>query len=253
MPARSSMESQRFRAGVAAAIHRPDRLSGRDCRNGRRAASREPRAASREPPAASRKPQAASRIVAPRLTDRPGLWHYADVSHAHNSMRLRLSGMTVGLAAGITIAVAAALGGASYVYSLHHFQALIDTARTTALAEGELIRAALEHQMMENDRSLIGRMIESFGREPGVERVVLLDRTGVERYSSVPTAQDSDLKPGSPTCQACHQYPPDRRSTSRVIDTRGGTLLRTVVPFRNRDACHRCHNPSPPDAPLPRR
>jgi two-component system sensor histidine kinase AtoS len=27
-----------------------------------------------------------------------------------------------------------------------------------------------------------------------------------------------------------------------VIETRGGTLLRTVVPFRNREACHRCHD-----------
>jgi PAS domain S-box-containing protein len=158
-------------------------------------------------------------------------------------MRFRLSGMTVGLAVGITLVAGAAIGGASYVYSVHHFQAAIDMARTTAVAEGELIRAALEHQMMENDRSLIGRMIESFGKQPGVERVALLDRTGVERYSSIPAGTDADLKPGSPTCMACHQFPPERRGSSRVIETRGGTLLRTVVPFRNREACHRCHDP----------
>jgi PAS domain S-box-containing protein len=29
-----------------------------------------------------------------------------------------------------------------------------------------------------------------------------------------------------------------------VIETRGGTVLRTVVPVRNREACHRCHDPS---------
>ena len=32
--------------------------------------------------------------------------------------------------------------------------------------------------MMENDRSLIERMIQSFGQEPQVERVMLLDREG---------------------------------------------------------------------------
>jgi two-component system, NtrC family, sensor histidine kinase AtoS len=159
-------------------------------------------------------------------------------------MRLRLSGMTVGLAGGITIVVAAAVGGASYVYSRHHYESAIETARTTALAEGELIHVALEHQMMENDRSLIGRMIEGFGRQAGVERVALLDRQGVERYSSTPSGTDADLKPGSPTCQACHQFPPERRESSRVIETRGGTLLRTVVPFRNREMCHRCHDPA---------
>ena len=158
-------------------------------------------------------------------------------------MSVRFSGMTAGLAAGITIAVAAVCGGGAYVYSLHHFQSLLDTARTTALAEGELIRAALEHQMMENDRSLIARMIQTFGAQPRVEQVVLLDRTGTERYSSVPPGSNTDLSLGSPTCQACHQFPPDRREQTRVIETRGGTVLRTVVPFRNREPCHACHDP----------
>jgi PAS domain S-box-containing protein len=158
-------------------------------------------------------------------------------------MRIRVGGTTVGLAAGITIAVGLACGGAAYVYSLHHFQALLETARITAQGQGELIRVALEHGMMQNDRTLIGKMIESFGRQPRIERVVLLDRTGKEKYSSVPFGSDSDLLPGSPTCQACHQYPPERRGSTRVIETRGGTVLRTVVPFRNTEPCHRCHDP----------
>ena len=48
------------------------------------------------------------------------------------------------------------------------------------------MRAALEHQMIENDRSLIAQMVESFAKEPRVARVMLLDRTGVARYSSAP-------------------------------------------------------------------
>jgi PAS domain S-box-containing protein len=151
--------------------------------------------------------------------------------------------MTVGLAAGITAAVALACAAGAYVYSLHHFQSLLDTARATALAEGDLIRVALEHQMMENDRSLIARMIDSFGHQPRVESVVLLDRTGTVRYSSGPLGSGAELSIGSPTCQSCHRLPPEQRGSSRVIETRGGTLLRTVVPIRNREACHSCHDP----------
>ncbi len=154
----------------------------------------------------------------------------------------RFTSMTVGLAAGITAAVAAAVAGGAYVYSAHHFQTLLETARTTALAEGELIRSALEHQMVENERSLIARMIESFGSQPGVESVALLDKNGIPRYSSSPLAPGNDLTIGSPTCQSCHQFPPEQRNTSRVIETRGGTVLRTVVPVWNREACHRCHD-----------
>jgi len=121
-------------------------------------------------------------------------------------------------------------------------QSLLETAHTTALAEGDLIRVALEHQMIENDRTLIARMIESFRKQAAVDRLVLLDRNGVERYPSGSGAPDADLQIGSPTCQACHQYPPDQRGSSRVIATRGGTILRTVVPIRNRAECYRCHD-----------
>jgi PAS domain S-box-containing protein len=159
-------------------------------------------------------------------------------------MKLRFASMTFGLAAGVTAAVAVACAAGAYVYSTHHFQTLIETARTTALAEGELIRVALEHQMIENDRTLIARMIESFSRQPGVQHVALLDRAGVRRYSSGSPELDNDLHIGSPTCQACHRFPAGQRGSSRVIETMGGTVLRTVVPIRNRQECHSCHDPN---------
>jgi PAS domain S-box-containing protein len=152
--------------------------------------------------------------------------------------------MTVGLAVGITAAVVLACSIAAYIYSRHHYQALLETARKAALAEGELIRAALEHQMIENDRSLIARMVNSFGEQPHIEYVALLDRNGIERFSAGPRQSGRDLAIDSPTCQACHRLPPDQRSSSRVIETHGGTVLRTVVPIRNRQECHRCHDPA---------
>ncbi len=151
--------------------------------------------------------------------------------------------MTVVLALGITAAVVIACAAASYVYSAHHFKSLLETARYTALTEGDLIRVALEHQMMENDRTLIAGMIESFGKQERVEQLILLDRNGVVRYSSKPGTSADNFRIDSPTCQVCHRDPPDRRGSSRVIETHGGEVLRTVVPIRNREECHKCHDP----------
>ncbi len=158
-------------------------------------------------------------------------------------MKLRFASMTVGLALGVTAAVVVACTVAAYVYSVYHFKSVLETVHTSALAEGELIRTALEHQMMGNDRTLIAQMIESFGKQARVEQLVLLDRNGVQRYSSKPGTAGNDFRIDSPTCQACHRDPPERRGSSRVIETRGGTILRTVVPIRNREECHRCHDP----------
>ncbi|HEY2017392.1 MAG TPA: PAS domain-containing protein, partial [Bryobacteraceae bacterium] len=102
-------------------------------------------------------------------------------------------------------------------------QSLLETARVTALAEGDLIRVALEHQMIENDRTLIARMMESFRKQSWVDRLVLLDRAGIERELHVP---------------------PDQAGSSRVIETRNGDVLRSVVPIRNRVECYRCHDPA---------
>jgi len=159
-------------------------------------------------------------------------------------MKLRFASMTVGLALGVTAAVLVACAVAAYIFSVRHFQSLLETTHTSALAEGELIRTALEHQMMGNDRTLIAQMVESFGKQSRVEQLVVLDRNGVERYSSKPGTAANDFRIDSPTCQACHRDPPERRGSSRVVETRGGTILRTVVPIRNREQCHRCHDPS---------
>jgi len=148
---------------------------------------------------------------------------------------------TVGLAVGVTAAVMLACAGGAFLYSRHHMQSLLATARETALAEGDLIRVALEHQMIENDRTLIGKMIESFRKQSRVERLVLLDRNGAERYPAGSGAADADLRIDSPTCQACHRYPPAQRGSSRVIETRGGEVLRTVIPIHNRAECYGCH------------
>jgi len=145
---------------------------------------------------------------------------------------------------GVTAAVVLACAGGAFLYSQHHMQSLLETARSTALAEGDLIRVALEYQMIENKRTLIAKMIESFRKQSPVERLVLLDRTGVERYPAGNGAPDSELQINSPTCQACHRDPPAQTGSSRVIETRGGKVLRTVIPIRNRAECFGCHDPN---------
>ena len=65
--------------------------------------------------------------------------------------------MTAGLAAGITIAVAGACGAGAYLYSERHFETLLDSARGAALTQAQLIRTALEHEMIEQDRTDLDR------------------------------------------------------------------------------------------------
>src|SRR3990172_4443996 len=158
-------------------------------------------------------------------------------------MRLPLSSMTAGLAIGTTLAAVLAASAGGYLYTRRHAQSLIDNARETAQVQAELIREALEYQMQQDDRTLIQQMIETFGRQGNAERVALLDREGILQFSSTSVETAEDFAPDSPTCQACHQFPAAQRMDSRVIETGGGAVLRTVVPIRNKPQCHECHEP----------
>ena len=158
--------------------------------------------------------------------------------------RSRLSSMTAGLAIGTTLAVRPGGGHRRLPLLASAIPAtLLENARETARTQGELIRAALEYQMLQDDRTLIAQMIETFGRRPNAEQVALLDRDGMVQFSSAPLASTADFAPDSPTCQACHQFPASQRMDSRVIETHGGAVLRTVIPIRNKPECHECHDP----------
>jgi PAS domain S-box-containing protein len=159
-------------------------------------------------------------------------------------MKAHFTSMTLGLAVGVAGAVLLASAGAAWLYSRHHLNSLLASAENNALAQGNLIRVALEHQMIENDRTLIQQMIDNFRKEDRVGRLTLLDRYGKEHYPAATPVDPNEFNINSSTCQACHRYPPEQRGSSRVVETVNGTLLRTVIPIHNREACYRCHDPN---------
>jgi PAS domain S-box-containing protein len=149
-----------------------------------------------------------------------------------------------GLAAPITIAVAAAFGVGALLFSRHYTRTQVESARETAVAQGEVIGEALEHQMLENDRALISEMVMGFGRRSDIESLEILDHRGRVWYSSDPGAVGEIQSRDSQACQGCHQFPVPERASGRVIEVEDQSLLRVVVPLENREACHPCHDPA---------
>ncbi len=158
-------------------------------------------------------------------------------------MSPQLTRTTAGLAAGITLAVGAAFAVGAYLYSNYHFNTLLEASRKTALGRGELIREALEHQMMEKDRVLLGQMVRGFGGQPDVEALDVLDHQGRVWYSSRPGVEGTTLSEDSPSCQVCHRFPGPERTSSQIVESGDQRLLRVVVPLRNEERCQSCHAP----------
>jgi PAS domain S-box-containing protein len=144
----------------------------------------------------------------------------------------------------VSVLVLGVLIPAGYVVARQYFASSLELKRNESYLQGHVIAIALEDQMLENRRDLIRKMIEGFSDNPALKRLMVVDHDGrVQMTNDAPFA-NRVFSRDSPTCQVCHAVPSRRRATSAVIEMEGGTVLRSVYPFRNRPACHLCHDPA---------
>lgn len=156
---------------------------------------------------------------------------------------MRFSGTMLAAALGLVAVVTAASGVGAYLFFSHHYERLLEVAKETALSQAETMRVALEHQMIERDRSLIEQMLERLVQDPSVRKVLIVDKRGTIKFSAPRATEGAALGRASRTCMACHDQPPSERARSRVLDTEKGEVLRVVTPIENKPRCHSCHAP----------
>jgi len=147
------------------------------------------------------------------------------------------------LGIGVSVVVICGLALGFHLTYLTYRAEMLAAARNHAASEARLVRLALTHQMLESgDRSLIYGMVQSFGDAHSSERIMVLDREGKVRFSSDPRFAKHAFKLEDPACQVCHRHPTSERNRNTIIDIEGGTVLRSVQPIPNREACHGCHD-----------
>lgn len=156
---------------------------------------------------------------------------------------VRLTGTAVGIAVVTTLAVATSVGLGSYFFSRHHMETTLEGAEAVGLAQGEVIREALRHQMLVKNRGLIEEMVKGFAEREGIRSLEVLDHRGYVWYSNDDASRGTILSKDAPACVTCHQDPPSERTNSQVFETSDQSILRVVVPLENSGECHECHDP----------
>jgi PAS domain S-box-containing protein len=144
----------------------------------------------------------------------------------------------------VSVLVLGVLIPAGYFAASQHFQSALELKRSETSVQGRVIAIALEHQMLENKRDLLRKMIDGFSSNPRLKRLMVLDHDGKVRLTNDPAFAGRVFARDSPTCQVCHAVPSRQRATSALIELEGGAVLRSVFPLRNQPACHSCHDPS---------
>lgn len=159
--------------------------------------------------------------------------------------RRHFDSLAVKLALGVTFLATALVVPGLFLAADRHYESQLALKRREVQAQAELLKLALEHQMLDRDPGLIDRMVQEYGHDPAVRRIMIFDRRGRLRFASDPAAfaQRHDRET-SPSCQVCHAKPPAERNAAAVVELAEGRVIRTALPVRNRAACHGCHDPA---------
>jgi two-component system NtrC family sensor kinase len=134
---------------------------------------------------------------------------------------------------------------------------LIRSQREEAFAEAVFgseslaatILVSIEHEMRVNERDAIREIVESVGRQEGIESVRLFNKDGRISFSARPEDVGQVVDMQAEACVLCHTGPAptqtlDPNNRSRIFeDADGNTVLGTILVIPNKAGCQgaQCH------------
>lgn len=113
----------------------------------------------------------------------------------------------------------------------------------------DLIKNSTRYQMLENDREGLYQTIRSIAREPGIERLRILNNEGLAMFSTDPRDLGCVVDKSSPGCCNCHSdanAPGMLNQRSRVsifTNAQGKRVMAALRPIENEASCSNaaCH------------
>ncbi len=158
--------------------------------------------------------------------------------------RERLSTRLLGFVAVAVLLVTAAL----FAAELGVERQLVAQATAESELLSDTVRLALHRAMLQDRRADAYQIMEDVARQPGIDRLRLIDGLGRIAFSTAPGEVGQVLAREAAACAPCHaggqpQRRLDEAGRSRVQQGRGGRVVAVVTPLPNETACSTaaCH------------
>ncbi len=156
-------------------------------------------------------------------------------------------GLRTKILGAMALVLAITVGG-SFLVLIRYQRAQLLRNTSQAIAHlANTIRATLEHAMLANDPAEIQRIVLTVGRQPGIESVFILDRSGMVKVSSDPGQLGQPLRDGPPGLPTdTPEGGREDRSSAVVLPRQPLQTLRSTSLIPNAPRCQGCHPPSQP-------
>jgi two-component system NtrC family sensor kinase len=160
--------------------------------------------------------------------------------------------LSVRLTAVVTVVTAATIGLFAWLAVRAHERQLIDQVVRDAALFSETIRSSTYHDMLEDRREDAYLIVDTIGRQEGIEKVRFFNKEGRVTFSTDRGEVGRFVDKRAESCYACHaaDQPIARLSVpsrSRVYRLGGHRVLGMVTPIYNEPACSNaaCHAHTP--------
>lgn len=152
--------------------------------------------------------------------------------------------LTIVLLAAMVV-IFAALG---YLNIRLHRKHLDTAVKVSAERVSDVIKRSTSYHMLRNDREALYNTIQTYAKEPGMERVRIFDQEGRISFSTDPAEVNRFVDKGAEACYGCHaQAQPltrlNRPDRTRIFKPNGHRVLGVINPIENQPQCSNaaCH------------
>jgi HAMP domain-containing protein len=153
-------------------------------------------------------------------------------------------GLRFRVAAGVLLPLLIILTIVSYARHVAYQELLMGNLHAAAENAGRIIESSLQHAMLTNDFSTLGKIVDDIGQRADVQAIYLLSKPGEVINSTDNNTIGEILNQDDPTCQACHQYEAISRNENVILELDGGRVFRNVNAIENTSECFECHGDS---------
>lgn len=152
------------------------------------------------------------------------------------------------LGAKILLAMATAMTVTSLVFLVlivpGYHDSLLSEHRAGSAKLGRMLQITLENAMLKRDIEGLRTIVERIGQEKDIERVMIVNPTGIVRFSSDPAMiyrHFGGVEGLCPNCQISESG--NAFGTTFLTDDQGVKVLRAVNAVANQERCATCHGP----------
>ena len=161
-------------------------------------------------------------------------------------MQLKISHKLITAVGGVAVLI---IGIFAYLILESHQRQLVAEVERNAHQLSETVKSSTKYDMLYNQRQSVHRIIETIGRQAGIEKVRIFNKEGTIIYSTDSTDFGNKVDQRAEACYGCHaagqplEKLPISRTTRVFRSSRGSNILGIINPIYNEPSCWQndCH------------